>query len=253
MNNKLKILLLIIICLPLAINAQNEAKLVRKGNKQYESKKYNDAEIDYRKAIDKVPQSQRALFNLGDALYKQESYEEAADVFKDLTQKQTSDELKAKAFHNLGNSKLKHALDSDTLDPQKKQEKYKESIEAYKNALKINPNDINSKYNLEYAKKKLVELQQQQQEQNKNNKDNKDKDKQDQDKKEQDKKDQDKKEQQEKEQKQEEKQQQQQEKEISKEDAERMLEALKNDEQNTLDKLQKKKVKVSNIKIDKDW
>lgn len=230
--------------------SQSEAKQVRRGNRQYDDNKFNDAEIDYRKALEKMPLSYRALYNLGDALYQQGSYEESANSFLDLTQKQTGDDLKAKAFYNLGNSKLQHAVKSDTLQPQQKVQKLAESIEAYKNCLKINPADNDAKYNLTYAKKKLAEYEQQCQGQCENKDEQKDQDKkEDQEKKDQEQQQDDKKQEQEK---QEEKQGKES-KELSKEEAERMLEAMKDDEKNTLEKVKKKKVKTEKTNIEKDW
>jgi tetratricopeptide (TPR) repeat protein len=93
----------------------------------------------------------KANYNLANTLYRQEKYEEAGNVYKTIAeQKEIDRSLRAKAFHNYGNSLLK-------------QEKYKESIEAYKNALKLQPDDKETKYNLEYARKKMVQQQQQNQ------------------------------------------------------------------------------------------
>jgi len=244
--------------------SQNENTLIREGNKLYDEKKYPEAEIEYRKSLEVAPKSFKGNFNLADALYEQKNYEEASKMFNDIASQKTSKKVKAEAYHNLGNSLLD-------------QQKIEESIEAYKNALRNNPNDKETKYNLEYAKQLL--RKQQQQDQNKDNKDQEDKekkdenkdqkeqnkDKQDQNKDQQDKNEdkkdenkdkqdqqnqnQDKKDQQKKDQ-----QQQPQPKEISKKDAERMLQALKNSEKETLEKLKKAKAaKAQRVKIEKDW
>ena len=83
-------------------------------------------------------------------MYKQQKYDEATKIFQDLTATDLPKNMSAQAYHNLGNSLLQ-------------QKKYQESIDAYKNALKQKPNDIDTKYNLEYAKKKIMQQQQQQQ------------------------------------------------------------------------------------------
>lgn len=137
--------------------SQSEKEIVREGNSQYNKGKYSDAEISYRKALEKNKDSQAAAFNLGDALYKQGKYEEAATQFQQITAEKGNSSLKAKAYHNLGNSYLKT-------------KKLEESINAYKNSLKMVPNDQETKYNLAYAKSLLV----QQQNQNKKDKDKKD-------------------------------------------------------------------------------
>jgi len=111
-------------------------------------------------------------------MYEQENYEESNKLFTEVTERITSPEEKASAYYNLGNTYMK-------------ENKFQESIDAYKNSLRLNPNDPDAKYNLEYARKKLKE-QQQNQDQNQDQ-DKKDQDKKDQDKKDQDKKDQEKK------------------------------------------------------------
>jgi tetratricopeptide (TPR) repeat protein len=225
----MKIFSILIIASSIAYS-QSERSLIREGNKFYSDNKYLDAEVSYRKSLEKNKDSKVGAFNLGDALYKQEKHDEAAEEFRIATSKETDKESKAKAFHNLGNSLLKS-------------QKLQESIEAYKNALKLNPKDVDTKYNLEYAKRMIQQQQQQQQQ-------NKDQQKQD---KQEDKQKQEKQAQQKQEKKDQQKQQQakQQEQKISKEDAERMLEALKNEEKDVQKKLQKKV--PARISIEKDW
>jgi len=112
---------------------------------------YQKAEVNYRKAMESTKNYDKANYNLGAALYRQEKYEDAAESFQYVAGENSFDKkIRSKAYHNLGNSLMK-------------QEKYKESIDAYKNALKLNPSDMDTKYNLEYAKKKLFTQQQQQQ------------------------------------------------------------------------------------------
>jgi tetratricopeptide (TPR) repeat protein len=249
----------------LAINlfAQSEKKMVREGNSQFEEGKFSEAEIEYRKALDKKPGYFKGTFNLGDAMYEQENYEESGKLFAEVAEGVHPDAQKADAWYNLGNSLMS-------------QQKYQESIEAYKNALRLKPDDQDAKYNLAYAQKKLKEQQQQQQnqEQNKDKNKDQDKDKQKQDKKDQDKKDQDKNQDKDKQDQNKDKQDQQdqnkdnkdqgdqqkdknqqpQPQQISKEDAQRMLEALKNDEKKTLQELQKQKAKAAKSKkTDIDW
>ena len=239
--------------------AQSDKSLVRKGNKDFSNGNYNEAEINYRKALDKNPVNSAAQFNLGDAMYQQENYEKAAEVFSasDITKKSATE--KSDIYYNLGNSKLKAG-------------KADEAMAAYKQALRENPSNDDARYNLEYLRQK----QQQNQDQNKDDKQDKDKqdqdkqnqDKQDQDKQDQDKQDQDKKEQNKDQQEQNKDQQQnqqdqkpeqgqqneQQAQKISKKDAERMLEALKNNEKKTLENLKKaKKQNAKVIKSEKDW
>lgn len=231
--------------------AQKEKKYIHKGNQLYQEKKYAEAEASYRESVDKSKASVEGNFNLGDALYKQKKFDNAAQKFTDIASSSENKAVKAKAYHNLGNSLLES-------------KKLEESIEAYKKSLINNPKDDETRYNLAYAQEKL---KQQQQQQNKDK--NKDKNKKDQDKKDEDKKDQNKdqnkdnKDQQNKDQQNKDKQdqdkkdqkdgQQPQPDKLSKEDAERMLEALKNEEKNTQDKLKNKKAKGVKGRIVKDW
>lgn len=209
----------------LQLYGQQPAGYIRKGNSEYNDARFKDAEINYRKALDKEPRSVKATYNLGDALYKQGDYEKAASSFSAVsTQKSLNNKSKAATYHNLGNSLLQA-------------KKYGESIEAYKNALRLNPKDEETRYNLAYA---MTKLQQQQ-----NNKNNQDQNK-----------DQKQKEQQQKQQQNPEEQKQQQQpqnKQMKKQDAERMLQALNNNEKKTLDKVKKNKTKAVQVRVEKDW
>lgn len=215
--------------LPVFSIAQQDKKFIIDGNKQYEKKNYAEAEKNYSRALGKNKNSYKGAFNLGDAYYKQGKYEDAANQFQRLTHSAASKDTISKAYHNLGNSLLKSR-------------KYEESINAYKNALKNNPNDEDTRYNLSYAQQMLK----QQQQKNKDNKDKKDKKD---DKKEKDKKDEKKKD----EKKQDKEKTQPQKDQISKEDANRVLDALQNDEKNLQNKLKKEPKQGMKVKIEKDW
>lgn len=241
--NSLFMILICVLYLFNAASAQSERKLVRDGNQMYQDKKYSDAEVNYKKSLGVNKDSKSAIFNLGDAYYKQGKFEDATKQFEGIsTDKNLDKETQSKAFHNLGNSYLQS-------------KKYNESINAYKNALKLNPKDNDTRYNLAYAQSMLQQQQQQQQKKQDQNKDQKDqKDKKDQ----KDQKDQKKDEQQQqKEQQQKQDQQKDEEKQakkrdkISKEDAEKILQALNNDEKNTQKKLTKKD--ATKISINKKW
>lgn len=229
--------------------SQEERSLTRDGNKLFDKGKYSDAEASYKKALDKKNNFTEAIFNLGDAQYKQNRYEDAGKQFQLASKVLTDPKLKAGAFHNLGNTFLE-------------QKKYEEAVSAYKQALKVNANDKDTKYNLAYANAMLK-----QQQQNQNNKDNKDKkeDKKDEqnkkdkkdDKGNEDKKDEKKDDKDGKGDKDKENKEQQPKKgnrpELSKEQADKLLEALKNEEQKTQQKMQQKNAKPQDVKIEKDW
>ncbi len=270
MNWKHSWLIVLMVFAVAAASAQNPRKHIRKGNNAFEEGNFADAEVDYRKAVSANPEYYKGKFNLGDAMYEQKNMEESGKIFSELAESSEKPEVKSEALYNLGNTFMA-------------QKKYKEAMQAFKKSLLLNPKDQDAKYNYEYARKKMIEQQKQQKNKDKNkdkkdknkdkNKDqNKDKQKQDKDKKDQDKdkqdkkqdqknkQDQQKKDQQNKDQKdqkgdqQKQQQQQNQPQQMSKKDAQRMLNALKNDEKKTLQKLQKKKAKTAKAKkSDIDW
>jgi len=221
---------------------------INDGVDQYHNQEFADAEVNFKKGKEKAPGSFEAHFNLGDAYYKQNRFDESIKEFYSSLELTENPELKAKSHHNIGNSLLKS-------------EKYKESIEAYKNALKINPNDQETKYNLSYALDQLEKQQNQQNQQNQNQDQDKNKDKnQDQDKNKDQNQQNDKKDEQQNEQNKPDQNQQtqqdktkaqQQKNQISKEEAERILQALKNNEQDIQKKLRKQT--GTPIKKEKDW
>lgn len=247
-----RLLMILLVLLTLPALAQEEKKYIRQGNKLYEEKKFSEAEKSYREALDKKKDSFKAVFNLGDAYYKQGKYKEAADQFEILTSRQASHDTLAKVFHNLGNSLLM-------------QKQYEKSIGAYKNALKMNPADEDSRYNLAYAQKMLKQQQQQQQKNNQQQQDqkNQDKNKQDQQQnkgndqdknKNQDKNKEDNKNNENKDQENGQDQQQKEEQQISKERAERLLDALSNEEKDIQKKLKKRQGKGKAMpQSGKDW
>ena len=217
--------------LAIAVFSQtDEQKLVRDGNKSYKEKKYTDAQKNYLNALGKKADSYRGTFNLGDAYYKQGKYKEASEQFEMLTTRKSSDDTLSKVYHNLGNSYLK-------------QKEFEKSINAFKNSLKKDDKDEDTRYNLAYAQRMLQQQQQQQKQ---------DKDKKDQDKKDKEK-NKDKKDDKGKDKKDQKQEQQQQNQNISKEDAQRLLEAMNNDEKKLRDKMNEKKVKVAKGQIEKDW
>ncbi len=260
----------LILSLPFVLIGQSHKKELSDAYELYESGKYEESSKRLESALRQQPKSLEGKFNLGDSYFREERYEEAAGVFKESIDLATDDNQKSKAYHNLGNAQIQAG-------------KIQESIASYKQALRLNPKDEDARYNLAYAKKKLKEQQEQNQknkdQENKDQKDQEQQDQQDQQENKDDKgqknEDQENKEQQGEDQKdQQEKQDkgeqddkgkenedqkpqakpgEEKENEISKEDAQRILEALKNQEQETQDKLRKQKVKDKSIKIEKDW
>ncbi|RJQ58265.1 MAG: tetratricopeptide repeat protein [Stygiobacter sp.] len=215
-----------------SVSAQSKRSLNNDGVDLYKEKKFADAEVKFKKSLEKDPELFQGHFNLGDTYYKQGRYDEAIQSYKNSLGLTDDKEKQSKAFHNIGNALLK-------------QQKYEDGIGAYKNALKTNPNDLETKYNLSYALNMLKQNQNKQNQQNKNDK-NKDQNKDQQQQQQQD--NQDKKDQNKDQQKQ---QQQQPKNQISKEEAQRILEAMKNNEKDMQKKL--RKVKGKPYATDKDW
>jgi len=216
------------------LSAQVEKKYVRKGNREYGKDKYSESEILYRKALDKAKIYPEAVFNTGDALYRQDKFEDAGKQFRESSEKSEGIEKKSAALYNLGNSLLNA-------------NKVEESVEAYENSRRINPGNMDAKFNLAHAQDLLRKNQQQQQ--NQNNEDNKNNEKKDQKQQDQKQQDQNK---QNNDQKQDQKQQQPQQS-ISKEDAERLLNAIANDEKDVQEKVRLAKAAKERVKTSKNW
>lgn len=226
--------------------SQVEKKYIRDGNKNYSDGKYEDAEKSYQKALEKNAGSFHGKFNKADALYRQQKFEEAAQQFGSIASAENDKNLKAQAFHNLGNSLLQS-------------QKLKECVDAYKNALRNNPGDEDTRKNLAYAMKMLQQQQQQQKQDDKNEKKENQENKDQQQDKQKDEKNEDKKEDKKKQdepQKDQQPQQGQEHKEdqLSKQDAQRLLESMNNDEKKLQEKLKRETLqKVQPIQIEKDW
>ena len=209
--------------------------LVREGNKQYNTETPADAERSYREALDIDEKSNIATYNLGNALYRQQKYDDAVNKFENSASATDNKMDKARAYHNLGNSYLQ-------------QQKLKESIEAYKQALRNNPDDLETKYNLSYA----MNLLKQQEQQNQDNKDKQDKQDNQENKDNKDNQDnQDNKDNQDDQQEQKDDKTQQQQ--ISPEDAKRLLDAIAQEEKELLEKIQQKERAGHRQKIEKNW
>ena len=242
---------------------------VYEGNKTVK-KDFVSAEIAYRKAISQQPNTVAGIYNLGNSYYLNKNYDEAFYRLEQAAKTATSKEEKHKAFHNMGNILMEN-------------KKCKEAVEAYKNALRNNPTDDETRYNLGLAKvcaeqqkdqnkddqnkddkdQNKDQKDQDNKDKDKDNKDKKDdkKDKGDQDKKpEDDKKDQDGKPKDDKDNKgkgDEEKKDQQPPKpqpgQLSPQQIKNLLEAMNNQEQQVQEKVNAEKQKGVKVKTEKDW
>ncbi len=146
---------------------ETSKRVVEKGNENFKNKKYQSAVENYRKAQVKNPDSPEILYNIGSALYKTDSFQEAAKDFSVASsQKKIAPSLQAKAFYNLGNTQYRLG-------------EFDKAIQSYKKTLELDPNDQDAKYNLEFLQKKKGEMDKKDQERqnDKQNQQNKDKNK----------------------------------------------------------------------------
>jgi tetratricopeptide (TPR) repeat protein len=233
--------IIIIVMLSEGSMAQTVRSHVNEGNRVYEKGRYVDAEVEYKKALEKNPKSKESQFNLGNSYYKQERFDEALREYGNSGSVMKSPEERAETFYNLGNTLYRT-------------NKYQEAVEAYRHSLKLNPNDDDTRYNLQMARTKLKQQEQQKQQKKDQQQDQKQDQKKDQ-------------QQQNQQQKQEQNPQQQQKQEQAKQDqtrqqtqkmnqmpkqeADRILEALRNNEKEVQKNLRKRE--AVRVKVEKDW
>ena len=213
----------------MAANAQNDRDYIREGNRNFRSGKFAEAEVSYRKSIEKNPRNPQAAYNLGNALFAQKKDSAAVVAYESGVQLETSAIRKSMGYHNMGVVCQSHKM-------------FSEAIEAYKNALRLNPKDDEARYNLEICKK------QQKNQQNKQNQDKQDQKKDDKGK--------DQKKDQQKEQQKQDKDKQQQNKDknkMSKDNAEQLLNAAIQQEKNTQKRMKDKMQQPRSRQLDKNW
>ena len=226
---------------------------VREGNVLYNQLKFSEAEVAYKKALSKTPNYPKASYNLGNAIYQQNRNKEAVAQFEILEKTAPDKMSKAEAYHNMGNSFMK-------------EKQYDKAVASFKNSMRNNSKDEETRYNLALAQ----ELLEEQNQDNKDNKDNKDKNKDDKNKDQKDKeggddeKKEDKKDEKDKgkdkendksDQKkdQDKKDQKPRPNQLTPEQMKQLLEAMNNEENKTQKKLNAEKTKGKKIKQEKDW
>ena len=222
---KRKAAVVLLLMIAVGVQAQSDRQLIRQGNKTFRKGDYADAEVAYRKAVEKNQRNPQANYNLGNALMAQRKDSSAVSQLEQAAKLETVPSRKAQAYHNIG-----------VICQNKKM--FGEAIEAYKEALRNNPTDNETRYNLELCKRQQKDQQQQNQQQNQQ----------------QDKKDQQQQQQQQKQEqdKQEQKQQQEQQPKMSRENAEQMLNAAIQEEKQTQERM-KKMQQPQRRKLDKNW
>lgn len=209
------------------VYAQSDRQFIRSGNKLYRSQNYAKAEAEYRKAIAQNSKNPQALYNLGCALMMQQKDSAAIVQYENAGKLESSKSRKAKIFHNIGVICQNHQM-------------YGEAIEAYKESLRNNPDDNETRYNLALCKRQQKNQKQNGGEQKKKD-DKKGKDKQKKD---------------DQQQKQQDQQQQQKNKpkdRMSKENAEQLLNAATQQEKATQQRMKKAMRQSGKKKLKKNW
>lgn len=246
------ILSAILLCCTIGATAQmmTENDYIRSGNKLYADSLFEKAEIEYRKALELNPSSADALYNLGNALFNQipqsqEKGQEAMQQYATAAKLETDKQRLAQIYHNMG-----------VLSYMAQQ--YPQSVEAFKESMRNNPHDDETRYNL--AKAMHMCKQQEQQQNQENQEQEQQQQQQEQQQQEQQQQEQQQQEQQQQEQQQQEQQQEQEQQEaqqnedqISEENAEQILNALMQDEKEIQEKQQKMMQQQQGKTLDKDW
>ena len=240
-------------------------KNVRDGNKAYNEQRYGAAEEKYKAAIEANASSKEASYNLANTYYRQQRWDDAVKEYQHYLTIENEDPKKmSTAWSNMGNTYLKKKAnekgqqpqqmmqpgqDPQQQQPQQKQaDNLKLSMEAYKQALRLDPTDDNTRYNLAVVQKMIKD----QEDENKdNNQDNK------QDQKQDDKQDQ--KQDQKNDPKQDPKQDQKQENQMSQDNIQQILQAIEQDEKETQERVkqgkaeERKQQNMNNRRQNKDW
>ena len=233
MSKSKYILFILFVILAAGASAQKiERDYIRKGNRLFNDSVFVDAEVNYRKALEVNPKSTVSMYNLGNTLSQQQKFKDAMEQYV-AAGKIEKDKMKlAHIYHNMG------VLFQAGKD-------YAQAVEAYKMSLRNNPKDDETRYNLALAQKMLKDQQQNQQNQDQNQDQNKD--------------EQEKKQDQQKDQNKQNDQQQQPPKpekkdnEMSKENAEQLLNSVMQDEKDTQDKVKKQQQVTQGGRLEKDW
>ena len=261
---KKTIILTILVAMALTSWAQADRKQLRQGNRDYKNERFDHAEVQYRRALVQDSTDSRGQYNLGNALYRQEKYAEAAQHYQQaLADPKMGKKQRSRVLHNQGNALLKEAMQSGQMQGTR------QAIESYQQSLMLDPKNDDTRYNLAYARRLLQQQQQQQQQQNGGG----DQNQQNNDQNQQQQQGQGQQDQQQQNQQQDQNQQGQQqqpqngqeqqprnqnqqsqgEMDRKKQDAERMLEAVKNNERQTLRDKDKAELKLKGTHTDKDW
>ena len=222
---RIAIVIIMLIASVVDISAQSDRRCIRSGNRQYRQQNFVKAEAEYRKAVSANSTNTQALYNLGCALMMQNKDSLATVQFEKAGRLEKDPKRKAMVYHNIGFICQNHRL-------------YSEAIEAYKESLRNNPSDNETRYNLELCKR--LNKSNKQKQQNKQNKQKNDKKKDN------------KKKQEEKNKPQQQKSEEQKQK-MSKDNAEQLLNAAMQNEQATQRKVKEAQRAGKSKRLEKNW
>ena len=214
----------------IGVSAQSDRQYIRNGNRLYRQQNFPKAEAEYRKALTQNHTNVQAAYNLGCALMQQQKDSAAIVQFENAGKAETSKLRKSMCYHNIGVICQKHRM-------------FAEAIEAYKESLRNNPSDNETRYNLELCRRQLKNQQKDGGGNNNKEKEDENKDQQKQQSEKQDKNKNDDKQ----------KQQQNQQQKMSKENAEQMLNAAMQEEKATQQKLKSKMQQQQSRKLQNNW
>lgn len=218
-----------------SVSAQKEERdYIRKGNRAYKDSIFVDAEVNYRKALEVNPKSTISMYNLGNTLSQQQKFKDAMEQYMAAADIEKDKMKLAQIYHNAG------VIFQASQD-------YAQAVETYKKALRNNPKDDETRYNLALAQKLLKDQEQNQQNQdqqdNQQNQEDQQKQEQNQDQNQNQEQNQDKNQQ----------ESNPQENEMSKENAEQMLNSVMQDEKDVQEKVKKQQQIIQSGRLEKDW
>ncbi len=161
------VVVLLFVCDEVSAQQLKERGLVRKGNREFKREQFEKSVDSYQRALQHDSTCFEAKYDLASALYRTERYDKAEKTLLSIVGDSTRTELeRGEVAYNLGNTQFA-------------QQKYKEALSSYRQAMRCNPNDEDAKFNYAFTKRLIQQQEQQQQQQNQNqnqdqNKDNKD-------------------------------------------------------------------------------
>ena len=145
-----------------SLQAQANRHQLRDGNRNYKNEKYDKAEVEYRRALESDSLDFRGQYSLANSLYRQKKYDEAVRHYDQALQlPDLSDKQRWQSLHNKGNAYLKSGMENKEQGMQL----FQQAIKSYQDALKVDPKNDDTRYNLAYARRLLQQAQQQQQQQ----------------------------------------------------------------------------------------